>query len=68
VHIIWLGDFNRHHPLWDNLEDMQLFTNKATEATKKLIEAVVDAGLKLMLPSRILTHKHNVTKHWSRLD
>jgi len=68
AHIIWLGDFNRHHPLWDNLEDTWLFTNEATEAAKKLIEVVADAGLELMLPSRILMHKHNVTKHWSRLN
>jgi hypothetical protein len=68
AHIVWLGDFNRHHPLWDNPEDTRLFTNEATEATEKLIEAVVDAGLELMLPSGTLTHIHNVTKRWSRLD
>ena len=24
--IIWVGDFNRHHPAWDNPEDTRLFT------------------------------------------
>jgi hypothetical protein len=42
--------------------------NKATEATKKLIEAVVDTRLELMLLSGTPMHKHNITKHWSRLD
>src|SRR5216683_4648766 len=68
AHIIWLGDFNRHHPYWDSLEDVRLFTNEATEATKKLIEAVVDAGLELVLPCGLPTHKHSITKQWSRLD
>ena len=68
AHILWIGDFNRHHPLWDNPEDTRLFTNEATEAAEKLIEAVADAGLELTLPSGTPTHKHNVTKCWSRLD
>jgi hypothetical protein len=68
AHIVWLGDFNRHHPLWDNPEDTRLFTNEATEAARKLIEAVADAGLELTLPSGTPTHIHNITKCWSRLD
>ena len=62
AHIIWLGDFNRHHPYWDNPEDSRLFTNKATKAAEKLIEAVADAGLELALLSRIPTHEHSATK------
>jgi len=68
AHIIWVGDFNRHHPLWDSPEDMRLFTNEAMDAAEKLIEAIMDTGLELVLPSGIPTHKHNVTKRWSRLD
>jgi hypothetical protein len=26
-HILWVGDFNRHHPAWDNPEDTRLFTS-----------------------------------------
>ncbi len=68
AHVVWLGDFNRHHPYWDNPEDMRLFTTEATKATSKLIEAVADVGLELALPSGTPTHKHSVTKQWSRLD
>src|SRR5712691_11396891 len=67
-HCLWVGDFNRHHPYWDNPSDTRLFTNEATEAAEKLIEAVADAGLKIALPRGTLTHKHSITKCWSRLD
>lgn len=65
---IWLGDFNRHHPYWDDPNDLRLFTTEALRVAKSLIEAVADAGLDLILPRGIPTHCHNVTKRWSRLD
>jgi len=68
ANVIWLGDFNHHHPLWDDPNDDHLFTPKAMDAVEVLIEALTDIGLKLALPSRTLTHQHNVTKSWSRLD
>jgi endonuclease/exonuclease/phosphatase family metal-dependent hydrolase len=68
AHILWVGDFNRHHPYWDDLSDTRLFTSDATEVAEKLIEAIADIGLDLTLSSRIPTHKHNVMKLWSRLD
>lgn len=68
VHSIWLGDFNRHHPYWDNLEDMCLFTREAVTTAEALIEAVVEAGLDMILPSGTPMHLHNVSKCWSRLD
>ena len=68
AHILWVGDFNRHHPLWDSPKDTQLFISDATNAAEKLIEAISDTGLELVLPSGILMHEHNVTKCWSRLD
>ena len=35
---------------------------------EKLIDAVTDVGLDLALPSRLPTHKHSITKWWTRLD
>jgi hypothetical protein len=35
---------------------------------EKLIRAVADTGLELALPNGTPTHKHSVTKHWSRLN
>ena len=68
AHIIWAGDFNRHHPHWDNPNDTRLFTTEALDAAEVLIEAVASLGLDLALPSGIPTHLHNVTKKWTRLD
>ena len=68
VHVLWLGDFNRHHLYWDDHHNDRLFTSEAIRAAEKLIEAVADVGLELALPSGIPTHRHNVTKRWSRLD
>jgi len=68
AHILWVRDFNRYHPYWDDPRDTRLFTTEVTAAVEKLIEAIADIGLDLALPSGILTHMHNVTKLWSRLD
>ena len=67
-HTIWVGDFNRHHPHWDDLNDTRLFTTEAIRAAEVLIESVAESGLTMALPSGTPTHCHNVTKHWSRLD
>jgi endonuclease/exonuclease/phosphatase family metal-dependent hydrolase len=68
IHTIWVGDFNRHHPHWDNPTDIRLFTHEALRKAEVLISAVANAGLELALPPGIATHKHNVTKSWTRLD
>jgi hypothetical protein len=68
AHILWVRDFNRHHLYWDDPRDTRLFTADATEAAEILIKAIAGIGLDLTLPSGIPTHKHNVTKLWSRLD
>jgi hypothetical protein len=62
AHILWVRDFNRHHPYWDDLSDTRLFTPDAMKVVEKLIKAIADIGLDLALSSRIPTHKHNVTK------
>lgn len=66
--IIWMGDFNRHHPHWDDPTDTRLFTRSAIDNTEVLIGAVAGLGLDLALPPGIPTHLHNVSKRWTRLD
>lgn len=68
AHVVWVGDFNRHHPHWDDPNDTRLFTNEAIKAADVLIEVVASLGLDLALPSGLPTHLHNVTKKWTRLD
>ena len=65
VHVVWVGDFNRHHPAWDRPEDSQLFTREALEAAEALIRATAEFGLDMALPAGIPTHQHYVTKKWS---
>lgn len=67
-HIAWLGDFNRHHPVWDNPNDTRLFKREAFEAAEVLIKTLADLGLELALAAGTPTHVHNVTKKWTRLD
>ena len=68
THTIWLRDFNRHHPCWDDPSNTRLFTNEALLTTEMLISTVVETGLELVLPGGTPTHCHNVTKRWTRLD
>ena len=68
AHTLWVGDFNRHHPYWDDPGDDRLFTREATLAAELLIDAVADTGLELALPQGLPTHCHSATKRWSRLD
>lgn len=66
--VLWLGDFNRHHPHWDDPSDTRLFTRSALNNAEILISAVANLGLNLALPQGISTHLHNITKKWTRLD
>jgi hypothetical protein len=66
--ILWLGDFNRHHPHWDDPANTRLFTSSAICDAEILITAVAELGLDLALPPGIPTHLHNATKKWTRLN
>ena len=67
-HLIWVGDFNRHHPCWDTMSNNSLFMKEALEKAEILIQLVAEVGLDLALPAGTPTHEHNVKKRWSRLD
>jgi exonuclease III len=67
-HLLWLGDFNRHHPYWDNTKDNRLFTKKAQDMVEVLLKTVADLGMDMVLAKGIPTHCHHITKKWTRLD
>jgi len=54
-HLVWLGNFNRHHPLWDEDRNNHLFTGTALEASQKLINILADYGLTQILPKDVPT-------------
>ena len=67
-HLLWIGDFNRHHPYWDAPENNALFTREAMNQAEVLIQSLAELGLEMALGVGILMHEHYVTKRWSRLD
>jgi len=68
-HIIWVGDFNRHHPLWDNETQTRLFTPRAINDANYLIEYIVGWEMELALSKEEgPTLQHKATKSFSHPD
>lgn len=67
-HMIWAGDFNLHHPLWDEERNAHLFTNKALEDAQTLIDLMGDYDMVMALPKDIPTLQSMATKNWTRPD
>ena len=68
THMIWAGDFNRHHPLWDDDNNMHLFTNQALRKAEGLINLLVEHGMEMALLKGIPVLQHMCTKKFSRPD
>jgi ribonuclease HI/exonuclease III len=68
AHMIWAGDFNRHHPLWDRDEDVHLFTAQYERSAEKLIDMLADHNMAMPLPKGIPTLEHMRSKRYSRPD
>jgi len=66
--MIWAGDFNRHHPMWDRDEDTRLFTAPSQRTAEKLISLLADHNMVMPLPKGTPTLQHMVTKLFSRPD
>jgi hypothetical protein len=47
--ILWLGDFNRHHPHWDDPANTILFTRSAIRDAEILITAVAELSVTFLL-------------------
>src|SRR5271168_5073623 len=52
---ILLGDFNRHHPMWDEERNGHLFTATNLNAAEELIELIANNHLVMTLPKGIPT-------------
>jgi ribonuclease HI len=68
INVILLGDFNRHHPLWDEPRNQHLFTEARLTAAEPLLEILATYDLKMTLPEGLPTHELSTTKNYSRLD
>ena len=67
-HLLWIGDFNRHHPLWDENRNNHLFTPAALASSQKILDILADYGLTQLLPKDIPTLQSTSSRNWTRPD
>ena len=67
-HVFWCGDFNHHHPMWDEECNRHLFMAAAIQEAKILLELLADHHMIMALPKDIPTLKSMATKNWTRPD
>jgi len=65
---IWLGDFNRHHPLWDEERNNHLFTNGALALTQPLLNMLGQHDMMMALPKDTPTLQASSTGNHTRVD
>ena len=64
-HMIWLGNFNRHHPLWDEEHNNHLFTNMVLNSAQKVLTLLADYSISQVLPKDIPTLQSSSTGNWT---
>ena len=62
-HIIWLGNFNRHHPIWEDKINHHLY--ELEEYISLLINCLYKYNMVLALPKGILTYQM-CTGNWTQ--
>jgi hypothetical protein len=64
-HMLWLGDFNRHHPLWESINNRHLNSSEAN--VQPLLDLLHDHDMDLALPMGIPTLE-TAAHNWTRPD
>src|SRR6266481_4194791 len=67
-HLVWCGDFNCHHPMWDKECNSHLFTTAAAAKANLLISLVADFGMVMALPKGVPTLQLLATGNWTCVD
>jgi len=67
-HLIWLGDFNLHHPMWDESRNSHLFTRSNLDKAQYLIDTMADMDLQMALPRGHPTLQVMSTGNYTRPD
>jgi ribonuclease HI len=65
---MWAGDFNRHHPIWDEPRNAHLFTRENLDLTQPLLNMLARHGMKMALPPFIPTLQAHNTGNHTRVD
>ena len=67
-YVVWAGDFNRHHPRWDEERNRHMFTAKAMDESQYLIDITDEHHLDMALPKDIPTVETQPNCNWTRTD
>jgi len=68
-HMLWLGDFNAHHFLWEEEHNTHLCnTAEAQETSQKLIDLIANYDMQMALPKDRPTLQSTSTSNWTRPD
>ncbi|KIK75160.1 hypothetical protein PAXRUDRAFT_38548, partial [Paxillus rubicundulus Ve08.2h10] len=67
-HMLWLGDFNCHHLMWEEERNAHLLTNRYLADTQPLIELLADYGMVMTLPKDLPTLESLATRNWTCPD
>ncbi|KAF8804334.1 hypothetical protein BYT27DRAFT_7301321 [Phlegmacium glaucopus] len=46
---MWLGDFNRHSPWWEDVRNERLFTRRSLEEAQILIDVLAEYNMEIVL-------------------
>ncbi|EIW53561.1 uncharacterized protein TRAVEDRAFT_134356, partial [Trametes versicolor FP-101664 SS1] len=66
--VVWLGDFNRHSPVWDAAHNAHLFTTQNLAAADRLLRLLARHDLVMALPPGIATLEACNSKNETRPD
>ncbi|OCH83675.1 hypothetical protein OBBRIDRAFT_697352, partial [Obba rivulosa] len=66
--LLWAGDFNRHHPLWDEERNHHLFTSTNLDRAQHLLNAIAALDLHMLLEQGVPTLEATRTKNLTRPD
>jgi ribonuclease HI/endonuclease/exonuclease/phosphatase family metal-dependent hydrolase len=65
---VWMGDFNRHSPVWDDDRNHHLFTRQNLKAADTLIRLAARYDMRMVLPPGIPTLEALASKNKTRVD
>ena len=65
---ILAGDFNRHHPLWEENRNHHMFTKRNLDAAQRIIDVTSSHDLIQSLPKDLPTFQSTSSKNWTRPD
>jgi len=67
-HIIWMGDFNTHHPMWDKERNSHLFMRTNLDKVQIIIDVKANHDLQMLLPKNIPNLCAMETRNFTQLD